>query len=99
MRFFFNTELFDNDLHGGLDAASVQGRFNQMRVFQAPFPVWKKKIRVPVNGPEISQDLQCFYRQGDEPILVAFGVSNMDSHGNGVDVSDLKGDSLTKSQA
>ena len=70
-----------------------------MRIFEAPFPVWKEKTRMAVNRPEISQNLQCFFRQWDQPVLVALGVANMDSHGNGIDIADLKGDTLAKAQA
>ena len=52
-----------------------------------------------MNGPEIPQDMQCFFGQGDQPVLVAFGVSNMDSHVDGIDIADLQRYSLAKSQA
>jgi hypothetical protein len=54
MIFFFDAELRYHSLHGRLDAASVQRRFNQMRIFEAPLPVWKEKTGMPMNGPEIS---------------------------------------------
>ena len=70
-----------------------------MRIFETPFPVWKEKTWMAVNRPEISQNLQCFFRQWDQPVLVALGVANMDSHGNGIDIADLKGNPLAKAQA
>ena len=70
-----------------------------MSVFETPFPVWKKKTGMPVNRPEISQNLQCFFRQWDQPVLVALGVSNMDPHVVGINIADGKSDSLTKAQA
>lgn len=54
---------------------------------------------MPVNGPEISQDMQCFLRQWYQPVLVAFGVSNMDSHGIRINIADLKGDTLAQAQS
>jgi hypothetical protein len=49
MRFFFNAELLNNGMHGGLDPAPIQWLINQVGVFQASFPAGKEKTRVPVH--------------------------------------------------
>ena len=80
MKFFFDAELPDYGFHGGLNAASVQRRINQMRIFQAPFPVGKKVIGMPVDRPEIPQDEQSLLRHGNQPVFVALGVSDVGPH-------------------
>jgi len=49
MRFFFNAELLDHGLHGGLYSASFQRGIDEMGVLQAPFSVWEKEMRMPVH--------------------------------------------------
>jgi len=96
MKFFFDAELPDYGFHGGLNAASVQRRINQMRIFQTPFPVGKKKLWMPVDRPEIPQDVQSLLRQGNQPVFVALGVSDVGSHAAGVDISGFQPDPFAK---
>lgn len=99
MKFFFNAELPDHSLHGSLNTASVQGLINQMRIFKTPLPVGEKKLGVPMDRPEILQDVQGFLRQGDQPVLVAFGVTDVDPHVARVDIAGLQPDTFAKTQA
>ena len=69
-----------------------------MGVFYPPLPVWKEKFGVLVNGPEISQNLKGFFRQRNQPVLVAFGVANVDSHVTCVDVACFQGNALAEAQ-
>lgn len=96
MKFFFDAELPDYGFHGGLNAASVQRRINQMRIFQAPFPVGKKVIGMPVDRPEIPQDEQSLLRHGNQPVFVALGVSDVGPHAASVDISGLQPDPFAK---
>ena len=52
-----------------------------------------------MNGPEISQDPQCLFRQGNQPVLIAFSVSNMNPHVVGINIADHKKDAFAKAQA
>jgi len=69
-----------------------------MSIFQTSLPVWKDEMRVPMNSPEISQDTQCVFRKRNQPVLVAFGVTNMNPHVLGVNIADGQPDSFTKTQ-
>jgi len=99
MKFFFNAELSGNGFHGGLDAASIQWLVNQIGIFQPSFPTWEEKMGMFVNCPEIFQDIQCVFRKRNQPVLVAFGVTNMSPHVLGVNIADGQPDSFTKTQA
>ncbi len=52
-----------------------------------------------VNGPELPQHPQGFVRQRHQPVLVAFGITNMDPHVVCVDVADSEPDAFAKAQA
>lgn len=99
MKFFFNTELPDHGLHSELNSASVQGGINQMRIFQPPFPVGKEELGMPVDRPEIPQDVQGLLRQGNQPVLVTLGVADMDPHVGRIDITGLQSDPFSKTQA
>ena len=98
MKFFFNAKLPDHGLHGALNAASIQGCINQMCIFQTPLPIRKKELWVPMDRPEIPQDLQSFFRQGDQPVLVPLGVADVDSHVGRIDIAGLQANPFSKTQ-
>ena len=98
MKIFFYAELSDNGFHGGLDAASLQRPVNHVGISQPPFSVWKEKTGMFVNGPEISQDTQCLFRQRHQPVLVALGIADMDPHIDSVDIADSQPDAFSKTQ-
>jgi hypothetical protein len=98
MKFFFDAELRDHSLHGRLNTASVYGGINQMRIFQAPFAAGKKELEMPMERPEISQGVQRLHRQGNQPVLVSLGVTDVDPHVNIVDIAGFQSDSLSKTQ-
>jgi hypothetical protein len=54
---FFYAELLDNGLHGGLDSPSVKWQVNQVCIFEPSFPTRKDEMGMPVQLPEIFQDL------------------------------------------
>jgi len=96
MRFFFNADLLDNGFHGGLDTTSIQRQINQPGIVQPSFSAGKNEMWMPVNGPEISQDKQGVFRQRHQSILVAFGITNMNPHVDGVDIAHRQLDPFAK---
>jgi hypothetical protein len=99
MKFFFDAELRYHSFHGRLNTASVQGSVNQMRIFQTPLAVGKKKLGMSMDRPEISQGVQSFHRQGNQPVLVSLGVADVDPHVNIVDIAGFQPDPFAKTQA
>ena len=99
MKFFFNAELSYNGLHGTLDTTSFQWQVNHVGIFQSSFPTRKNKMGMLVHGPEISQDTQCIFRQRYQPVLVAFGVTDMNPHVYGVYISHSQLDAFGKAQS
>jgi len=96
---FFNAELSYNGLHGTLDTTSFQWQVNHVGIFQSSFPTRKNKMGMLVHGPEISQDTQCIFRQRYQPVLVAFGVTDMNPHVYGVYISHSQLDTFAKTQS
>jgi hypothetical protein len=90
--------LSDDGFHGGLDPASVQWQLNQVGIIQPSFPAWKKKMGMFVNLPEISQHAKGIFRERHQAVFVALGVANMNSHIDGVDITDSQPDSFAKAQ-
>ena len=52
-----------------------------------------------VHGPELPQHAQGFVRQRHQPVLVALGITNMDSHLVRVNIADSEPDAFAKAQA
>jgi hypothetical protein len=57
MKFFFNTELPDHGLHSDLNAAFIKGSTYQMGIFQTPLPIGKEELGMPMESPEVPQNL------------------------------------------
>ena len=96
---FFYAELFDNGLHGGLDAPSIKWRINQMGIFQPSFPTGKDEKRMSVQLPEMFKNLQCGFWKRNQPVFVALGVADMYPHVFGVDVAHGKVNAFPQTQA
>jgi hypothetical protein len=99
MRFFFNADLLDNGFHGCLDATSFQRPINQSRIFQSSFTVWENEMGVSVKVPEFSQNAQCVFRQRNQPVFVALGVTDMNPHVGGVYISHCQLYTFAKAQS
>ena len=98
MKLFFNADLLDNGFHGCLDAASFQRPINQSCILQPSFTVWENEMGMSVKVPEISQNAQCVFRQRNQPVFVALGVTDMSPHVGGVYISHRQLDTFAKTQ-
>jgi len=99
MRFFFNAELFDNGLHGDLNSATFQRHIGKMGVMTASLAVREEEMRVLVHLPKLPQQEQGPFRQRDQAVFIAFGVTDMDPHGGGIDIADGQPDPFAQAQA
>jgi hypothetical protein len=66
---------------------------------QPSLPAWEEKAGMTMQTPEPAQNLEGGFRQGNQPVLVALGVADMDPHVDGIDISHLEADALAKTQA
>jgi len=52
-----------------------------------------------MDRPEVSQGLQGLLRQGNQPVLVSFGVADVNPHVDRIDIAGLQPDPFSKTQA
>jgi len=70
-----------------------------MGIFKPPFSVWKDEIRVPMELPESSKYPQGLVRQRNKPVLIAFGIADMDAPFVSIDISNSQPDAFSKTQS
>jgi len=69
-----------------------------MRRLQSPLAVGKEQRRMPMQLPELAQDLQGIQGQRNQTILVSLGVADMHAQTLGIDIPDLQAESFAQAQ-
>ncbi len=61
-----------------------------MSRLQATVAIGEQQYGIAVHLPETAQQVERCIRQGNETVLVALGIADMDAPANGVNITHLK---------
>ena len=88
--FLFDTNIFNDLGHSGLDAAFGNGARCSISMFAAMLTVGEYEIFVAMDGPKPAEGREGCVRQRYQSIFVALGITDDYLLVSGIDIADFK---------